>query len=262
MKKKETLEDWQSNFLGHLSSLDSEFANQVVPIAKMTPEECCFVYKRGYRARLIETLGDTFEATWWVLGDDDFFKLAQDFVDHIPSRSFDLSDYGSEFPTYLDQHPVSKEISFISAIARFEWQFKELFHSSSITPDIDGLVKALSDDESTSLSIHSSCRIWSSPHSVYEIWKRRGEDISQVQDINWESPQDLLLYKFDQKVHVKEITAAQREFLLAFENGSPLGEAAERALTTTGEIDPALVQKFFAEFGPLGILVPKSGSRT
>lgn len=262
MKKKQSLEDWQSNFLGHLSSFDSEFADQVVPIGKMTPEECCFVYKRGYRARLIETLGDTFEATWWVLGDEDFLKLAQDFVDNIPSRSFDLSDYGAEFPAYLDQHPVSNEIPFVPTLARFEWQFKELFHSESITPDIDALVKAFSENESRSLALHCSCRIWNAPHSVYEIWKRRGEDISQVQDINWDSPQQLLLYKFDQKVHVKEITRGQREFLLAFERGSSLGDAADSILSKSGEMDPSIIQKFFAEFGPLGILVPISGSRT
>lgn len=254
MKKRETLENWQSHFLGHLSNLDASFANQIVPIAKMTPEECCLVYQRGYRARLIETLGDTFEATWWVLGDDDFFKLAQDFVDNIPSRSFDLSDYGAEFPDYLEQHAISKEIVFVTTLARFEWNFKNLFHSESIVPDIESLVRALSDNDAIPLKLHGSAQIWSAPHAIYDIWKRRGEDISQVHDIEWESEQNLLVYKFEQKVHVKEITRAQRDLLLAFETGTSLSDAAELLLKQSGEIDPSIIQNFFAEFGPLGVL--------
>lgn len=262
MKKTQTLENWQSDFLSHLSNLDSEFANQIVPIGKMTPEECCFVYKRGYRARLIETLGDTFEATWWVLGDEDFFKLAQEFVDHIPSRSFDLSDYGAEFAAYLEQHSVSKEIPFVTTLARFEWNFKNLFHSQSIVPNIEALVKSLSENDSARLQLHGSCRIWNAPHSVYEIWKRRGEDITQVHEISWDSEQILLLYKYDQKVHVKEITRVQQEFLKAFENGSSLAAAAESLLKHSGELDPSIIQRFFAEFGPLGILHVPQDSRS
>ncbi|MFX5734457.1 DNA-binding domain-containing protein, partial [Acinetobacter baumannii] len=85
-------------------------------------------YRRGYRARLTEALGETYEAVWRVLGDEEFFSATRSFIAEEPSRSYNLSDYGQRFPDFLSAR-YQQEAGFLGHLAHLEWAFKSCFHS-------------------------------------------------------------------------------------------------------------------------------------
>jgi len=103
--------------------------------------EAVEVYSYGYPARLFEALGETFETVWKVLGDEDFQSLCLVYIKKHPSKSRNLSDYGESFSEFIEGHlPQEEARGLLVDLARFEWAFKECFHSpyepSADIPDL------------------------------------------------------------------------------------------------------------------------------
>lgn len=247
---KSQLSILQREFFKALKREESKISSQISPIGKLSESECVEIYANGYAARLVEALGETFEATWWSLGDDDFFALAKAYVTQNISQSFDLSDYGEGFPEFLEQHRSKHEIDFASDLARFEWSFKCIFHKPNLVQRHD-LFSRLQPDGSDKLVLSQSARLFESLFSVYEIWKRRGHSASEMAEIDWSNPERLLLYRRDSKVFVHSF--GEPEFVLLKELAS--GKTIAEAITIASDrvhLSPEQVQSTFSQIGSLG----------
>lgn len=253
-KEGKFLKDWQTQFLSYILGLEQSFVHSIAPISSLSEKSCCEIYKRGYKARLIESLGVTFEATWWVLGDDDFMRLASDFISSNLSKNFDLADYGSDFPKYLLRDSITSEIPFISELANFEWRFKNIFHSVNIRENGKNLLMSLQSDPSVTISLQKSCELWHSNYSIYEIWKRRGEDVTTISQIDWSEKESLILYKAEHKIYIKNLNKFDYILLRFFEEKSTLESAVQKYRVHFGDPEPELITNFFSKFGSLSIL--------
>ena len=102
------LEALQRRFVRSVTFLtDPELVRTVTGGGKLTAAEAVEVYRGGYPARLTEALGETYEICWRVLGDEAFFAAAHDYIARAPSRTHNLSDYGADFPEFLESLPVA-----------------------------------------------------------------------------------------------------------------------------------------------------------
>ena len=131
-----SLKNFQKDFIATLKdpTPSENLRHTIIPTRYMkSKKRALLVYQDGYRARLTEALGETFEACWWVLGDDTFFALCASFVRAHPSLDYNLNSYGREFPEYLYNHKLSEEIPFLFDLASFEWSFKKLFECKQHT---------------------------------------------------------------------------------------------------------------------------------
>lgn len=248
------LKEWQTQFFSYILGFEQSFTNSIAPIGSLSERSCCEIYKRGYKARLVESLGVTFEATWWVLGDDEFMRLATEFISITISKNYDLSDYGAEFPNFLHKSSVSSEIPFISELAKFEWHFKNIFHSANISENGKSLLESLRRDPSAILGLQKSCELWRSNYSIYEIWKRRGEDVATISQIDWSVKESLILYKADHKIYIKNLNEFDYVLLHFFEKKSTLEGAIQKYRVQFGDPKPEHITNFFSQFGALGIL--------
>lgn len=252
--KKESLENWQIHFLNYIEGIDQQsFLNQATPISNLSIRSSADIYKRGYKARLIESLGETFQATWWVLGDEDYLKLAEEFVKKNPSRSYDLSDYGNEFPAFLKSSSTIGEIPFISELARFEWNFKFLFHSAD-APNAENFLNRLSQDPNMKLHLPPSTILWKSDFPIYNIWKRREGPISSLNDINLDIKEYLLCRKLNGTVHITHLEEPEFQLLQQFESPSSIDEAVNHYQKFFGELNIESIQNLFSRIGALGVL--------
>lgn len=251
------LEKVQSLFFHALTNEPSGLANIISPIASLGVNESIDIYRRAYPARLTEALGETFEATWWILGDSDYFDLANRFINKNVSQSYDLSDYGEEFPTFLDSDKISDEIPFISDLARFEWTFKTIFHKPNISTEIAEWNPASTDPERMRFALSPSAMLFSSPYSVYEIWRLRDHDVKAVESVNWQKGEHLIVVKRDSQVFVRHVDPATFSLIDSFANGLTLEEAINELLKKTGsELTPETVQQSFSLISELGVISP------
>lgn len=250
------LENWQVHFFSFLLDCEKDIVNDISPIGDLTPQACLNIYKRGYRARLVESLGETFEATWWVLGDELFMRLANEYVIATPSADFDLSSYGNSFHGFLSQQEVRSELPFVPELSLFEWLFKDIFHSREMVTDNKQIIEALKQNPNAHIGIHSSARIWTSPFAIYEIWKNRSGDISSVSSHNWDTPESLLLYKSNGKVFIKSLDRFELFLLTEFAkpNGQSLELAVESYISLNALFEPNAIERFFSSVGSTGVL--------
>ncbi len=251
--KNDTLKTWQVHFFSYIMNIEQSFLSTATSMNELSVRSCADIYKRGYSARLVESMGDTYSATWWVLGDDDFLSLANEFVGNIPSRSFDLSDYGEEFSGFLKSSPVIAEIPFISDLARFEWNFKSLFHSNDV-PAAENIFSLIGSNPDVKVRLLPSTILWQSDFAIYEIWKRREGNVTSLNEIDLEMSESILCRKLDGKVHMSYLEESEFRMLKQFETPQSIAEAVIQYQNLFGELTPESIQSLFSRIGVLSVL--------
>ncbi len=227
------------------TGVDPSLLNGIIPGGTLTSDAAIEVYRTGHIVRLTEALGETFEAVWWVAGDEHYFQLAKEFLLTHPSASYNLSDFGKLFPDFLDKRQPFSDLPFLADLARFEWLFKEIFHlpqHTSLTADqfhqhpLSGNLR---------LSFGPSIRVFQSPYSVYEIWKLRGTIQNSLPEKIWGTPQWLLCYKHQQQVYIKHVSEPEYLLLGHLIAGASIEESLDRTLQEFSDITATTVSDLF-----------------
>ena len=234
---------------------------EIQPGGSLSPMGAIEVYRTGHLARLTEALGETYEAVWWVTGDEYFFQLAKEFLLKQGSQSYNLSNFGEFFPGFLLERQPFTDLPFLGDLAQFEWTFKEVFHSpthTALSPE-DFQKHPLSGD--LSFSFAPSVRLFYSPYSVYEIWKIRGTDQSSLPEDMWNLPQWLLCHKHGQHVYVKCVNEQDYLLLQALMEGATIEEALVQTLETFPNLHPSKVSELFRTIHTTGIAITLSSGR-
>jgi len=234
--------------------VDPGFLNGIIAGGSLSPETAVEVYRTGHIVRLTEALGETFEAVWWVAGDDDYFCLAKEFLLTHPSSSYNLSDFGESFPGFLAERQPFSDLPFLADLARFEWVFKEVFHlpsHTSLTPDqfqehmLSGHLQ---------IAFAPSVRLFHSPYSVYEIWKLRGTVKESLSEEDWTTPQWLLCYKHQQQIYIKHVSEPEYLLLDHLCSGASIEESLTRTLEVFTDLTASTVSNVFQVINHTGIV--------
>lgn len=252
--KNQQLNEIQEDFLTAIRGEPSSFNNSVEPISTLSAENCIDIYARGYVARLTDTLGETFEATWWILGDEDFFELARQYIKKNPSKFFDLSEYGAGFPDFLASFKQAEEISFLHDLAKFEWTFKEIFHKRNMSTSVVDWSKSMSRGENAKFTLSSSVSLISSLFSTYEIWKVRSQPIENFGNMDWSKPEFLLVFKQNSQVFVHSLKPEEFLVVKQLAEGQTLGAAIEALVVEYKDVTPEQIQDVFLTISGLGVL--------
>lgn len=245
------LEALQRRFTRSVTFLaDPELVASVTGGGELTAAEAVEVYRGGYPARLTEALGETYEICWRVLGDEGFFAAARGFIARFPSRSHNLSDYGAEFPEYLESLPVARDAPYLGDLARFAWTFKELFHAKPHAGLEPAVLAAKARPEAV-LRFGGAVRLLSLRRRVYGIFRRDKDDDSPIQEADWKGEQRLILYKKEgNPIFVRELAAPEHAALSALAAGVPLADA----LAGAEGLDAAGAQELFAFVSASGVV--------
>lgn len=223
-----------------IGEADSAFVAAVEGGGKLTSAQAVEVYRNGYPARMSEALGETFEACWRMLGDEDFLEGCRVYARSVPSTSYNLSDYGATFPDFLLSR-FKDDAPFIGDLARLEWSFKELFHAephAGLAPA--GLSVAVKND---SVLVFGSAVIFLSfTHKVHGLWKRDRNDATPLNPSDWSGPQQVLLHKSGgTPVFSRILAASEASALKSLHEGRPLAEA----LAAAKGLDEAAARNLF-----------------
>ena len=229
----------QAMYQGKPERLAPSLIAAITPGGLLSPGESLRVYSNGHIVRLTEALGETYEAVWWVSGDEDFFKLAKKFILTHPSQFYNLSFYGQEFATFLESECPFPDLPFLPDLARFEWVFKHTFHAPQHEPATAEAMQAIGRSSQVRFHLGPSVSVFSSSHAVYDIWKLRGTPHEERPDLEWNREQHLLLYKKNFQIFVNELTAVELAFCQHLLDGSSM----EDTVNAVAEEIPDLSQE-------------------
>jgi hypothetical protein len=245
------LEALQRRFVRSITFMaDPAFVSAVTGGGSLTAVEAVEVYRGGYPARLTEALGETYEICWRVLGDEAFFAAARAYIARFPSRTHNLSDYGADFPEFLESLPVALDASYLGDLARYAWAFKELFHERPHA-GLDPAVLAAKARPESVLRFGSAMRLLALRHRVYGIYRRDNDDDTPIEEASWKGAERLLLYKKEgNPICVRELSAPEHAALIALAAGRPLADA----LASVEGLDSDSTQELFGFISISGIV--------
>src|SRR4051812_17487252 len=96
--------NYQKIFLDAIlgSEVDDNLLANIKPAGSLSNLEALNVYRGDYTARMLEALGKNYEATWVLLGDEEFMDAATRYIKLNPSTYTNLTTYGESFPNFLE----------------------------------------------------------------------------------------------------------------------------------------------------------------
>ena len=105
------------------------------------------VYDHAYRARLLGILAEDFPALHTLLGDEQFGKVINDFLDDHPSRRRSVRWLGAPLANWLKQTEPWSKLSETADMASFEWALGLAFDATDAEVlDQAGLAATPMDD--------------------------------------------------------------------------------------------------------------------
>jgi hypothetical protein len=234
--------DFQKRFLDAVTNGldDQELFKMMKPVARLSSQKALAVYRDDYKARMLEALGSNYETCWLYLGDEDFFKLGGDYIKANPSALKNLTYYGANFSEFLQSHHQEAA----SHIAFFEQKFWYLFNAP------DTLKHDYTQEEILSGQIlfnFDSAYLFDTPIKVYELWKHREGSAEELEGIEFEVPEQLLMYKMGQKVVVIDLSNDQYCFLkILFEEKSIPASVEKYCQQDLAELTPEQWKTIFS----------------
>lgn len=249
MKLSESQKLFKKNILDVQS--DPKAIKELKPAGRLSLEQAFQLYHRIYEARLTDVLMIHFAAVRWVLGKDLFGSICRKYIETQPSVTYNLRNYGSTFPEYLKLDHGSKVIPFIYDLARFEWALKQVQDSPSPFPLKGKHIEELLHSEDFKIQFTDAMDIFESPYAVYDIWDQRNSPTYQFEDINWNHPEHLLIYKNQKKIFVNRIDAIETEILNELKDGSSVSSALADYSTS---LTPDKVAQFYQLLANTGIV--------
>ncbi|MDH5656407.1 MAG: DNA-binding domain-containing protein [Spirochaetia bacterium] len=245
------LREIQKKFGQAVRGIDmKDFSNQILPGGRLNSEECVRVYRDGYTARLTSSLGETFETVWRILGDDEFFSASLKFIKENDSESYNLSDYGNQFPEFLRKH--YPQHPYLESTGRFELLFKETFHSEN-GENIDFLTVDLSQPEKIVFKFLPSVRLLKSGHRVFDLWDSRHHENFQLPDkADLYFPEIYLLFKKEMDIYCEILTQDEFEILENLINGKTILHSLSNL--SNCDLDEMSVSEIFRKIVNFGIV--------
>jgi len=76
----------------------------LTPSPTLIPEERLELYHRQYWFRLLDSLAEDFPALRWLLGDEAFWRLIEDYLVAHPPTSFTLRHLGGDLADHIARH--------------------------------------------------------------------------------------------------------------------------------------------------------------
>ena len=196
------------------------------------------VYRNNYRGNLHDALAGAYPVIKQLVGDDFFRFLARKFIEQHPSHSANLHHFGAALTDFVTTFAPAQALVYLADVAALEWACHEAyFVADEPTLDLDRLAQIPSEQyPDLILRTHPACRIVRSRYPVTAIWQAHQPGASPDFHIELESGSCIaLVLRHEDIVHVREISAADADWLQRVQEGVALGAAT----TLTLEHHPA-----------------------
>lgn len=224
----------------------------VVPGGTLDAAGALDVYRRGYVVRLTDQLGEIYASVWRVLGDEDFFAVCAAYIQQHHSTSYNLSDYGRSFPSFLGQSIYAQESAFLSELGRFELQVHDLFHAAPHVAVGYSELAALGDVANLRFRFGDAVALFESQWAVYDLYRHRHDVEPPSMDL--ERSQSVVLSKQDGQVRAYEVATAEFAVLQALHSGSPVEAALGRGLAVDPNLGAERVGALFQLLSRAGLI--------
>lgn len=189
------------------------------------------IYRNNYYVAAINVLRERFPVAERIVGQDFFKALAREFIVQSPPMGQSNLSFGGELPEFFKNFPPVDDLPYLSDVSRIEWaRFR-----AAIAPDSPSVTSkdfnAISPASAGLLrfEFHPSCRLVTSGHPIYDIWRTNHEDDEVCSLRDSRGGQAVFICRNDNGVEVKKFQPGTVALIENLMNAMPLGAAYEAA---------------------------------
>lgn len=222
---------------------------------RLSPVEQVDIYREQFWLRHVDVLRDDFASIEHAVGEDAFERLAQAYLTECPSASFTLRDLGEHMTRFLASRSPWSEDPFLADLARVEWAFVDAFDGPDAPPFVPASIAGVAEEAwpTARIVLHPSLQRLALAYPAHDYRIAARKDESPVRP----DPRacTVVVYRGPELLHCLAIDADASAMLDELAKGTPLGEACERAASTSGIDLPAFEGKlagWFSEWTSLG----------
>lgn len=226
-----SLEALQSRLQGHVLVGDAAAVADVVSVVPGSAAQRLGIYHHAYRARLQETLRDSFGHTLMYLGDEWFDALSADFIETHPSESANLRWYGGAYPDWLAQRLSGADSALgdhpeVAEIARLDWTMRAAFDGLDATVLALADVAALAPEDWATVVFkpHPTLALISLRCNTLSLWHALDQELDVPPVEALPSPMDVAVWRFEERPHFRSVAPSEAAALRALMQGQSFAE--------------------------------------
>jgi hypothetical protein len=195
------------------------------------------IYREGYRLRLAEALGSNFPILKAVLGDDDFERMAFDYIEDHPSQSPSIRWFGEHLVEWLAADDARIGHPSLIDLARMEWALGTAFDG----PDAEALgfadLSTIAPERWPQLRFapHPCVRVIALSWNVEPHWKALTADVNAETEAPVEVGHHLLVWRNALETQWRSVENDEAELLIACFAGEDFSMLCLRAERRHGE---------------------------
>lgn len=198
----------------------------------LAPEKNFNIYRNNTRLLLRDMLKGSFPVTAKLVGDAFFDTAARDFMQAFPPADGDMTDYGRDFPAFLNRMPGLQNYPYVPDIARLEWAAHEAYLSPRKTPlSTTALSAAAADPMTLKLNVQPHVFLLRAGWPIADLWQKimeAGDDLPEMSLTAEES--FTVIYRDDRQIAVWSLTEGGYTFIEHLQSNSDFPAAASAAL--------------------------------
>ena len=127
-----TLAELQRDFQRHVMHGHERIVEAVETSERVPATTRLAIYSEAYRLRLTDALASTLPRLQELLGQDEFAKVASEYIDLCPSSYASIRWFGDRLPALLDRSYRNRP--WIAELARWEWAIAAAFDAADGEP--------------------------------------------------------------------------------------------------------------------------------
>jgi hypothetical protein len=227
---------------------------------RLSPVEQLEIYREQFWLRHTSSLLEDFPGLSGVLGQDDWERLVEAYLEQASLSSFSLRELGEGMPAHVERFEGLPHRNLCADMARLEWAYVEIFDAADTSP-LDGAKLASIPEDAwpaARIVFSPALRLLKVRYPVADL-RRALRDAAGPVPIPDPAPQNLVVYRgADKNLFHTAISYLAYELIEALRSGTALGRAselaAERVPSDAADLE-SNVGSWFLDWGRRGWIV-------
>lgn len=230
----EPLRDVQALFLAGVMRGEAAAERLIVDDNRVGAARRLDIYRNNYRASVTGILADHYERLHLYLGEEQFGRLADAFVDACPSTTRNLRYYGGGFADFLaHRYPGDGELA---ELARLDWALRDAFDASDADPLDAAAVAALGDRWiAAPLALVPSAQFVNACFNIAAIWNALEAGEAPPAAARLAGPATILVWRHADQPQFRSLPCDEADALAMVAAGTSFTGLSEALLGRLGE---------------------------
>jgi len=204
------------------------------------------IYRRQFWLRHTASLVEDFPGVGAILGQRDWERLTEEYLEAYPPATFSLRDVGAHLPEFVAEGADwLPNRALVLDMARLEWAYVEVFDAEDRGPIAPERLARLDETawSRARLTLSPTLRLLRVQYPVVELHRRLGQEKNPLVTPPERDPRQLVIHRSDLTIRTEPLEEPPFALLEALNRGATLPEALEVACRCDVEATASISEK-------------------